>query len=105
MNPLGGAHVTHADWDGGSDLSCIGNETVRAEGVLMIVGNLGFEHSNLLLELLICVSESISFKAMDGIPMLDGSNEPLCNILSMFSRDVLGEYVDSELGQEGWRDS
>src|SRR5579863_1773066 len=93
-NPLGRAHVAHADRDGGGDLSRVGKEIVGTEGVFVIVGDLGFERSNLLLELLICMSECIGFNVMDGIAMLDGGNESLCDVLDSFCGKVLGEYVD-----------
>ena len=93
-NPLGGTHVARANRDGGGDLSCVGNKIVRTEGVLVVVGDLGFERSNFLLELLICASECVSFNAMDGIVMLDGGNEPLGNILDVFGGEVLGKYVE-----------
>ena len=72
----------------------VGKESVGAEGVLVVVGDLGFERSNFLLELLICMRESISFKAMDGIPMLDGGNEPSRNVSGLFGGEVLGKNVD-----------
>ena len=75
-------------------MACVGKESIRAEGVLMIVGDLSFKRRNFLLELLICMRESIGFKAMNGILMLDGGNEPLCNVLGTFSRNVLGEDID-----------
>jgi len=75
-------------------LACVGKESIRAEGVLMIVGDLSFKRCNFLLELLICMRESIGFKAMNGILMLDGGNEPLCNVLGTFGRNVLGEDID-----------
>src|SRR5579863_9372236 len=97
-NPLGRTHVARTDRDSGGDLSRIGNKIVGTEGVGMVVGNLGFERSNLLLELLICASECIGFKIIDGIAMLDGGNEPFHNVSSSLSGEVLGEYVDDELG-------
>src|SRR5579863_3812913 len=80
-SPLGWMHIAHADRDGGGDLSHVGDEVVGAEGVLVVMGNLGFERSNFLLELLICASECVGFKAVDGIVMLNGGNKPLCDIL------------------------
>ena len=58
---------------------------VGADGIFIVMGDLGFERSHFLLELLICMSESISFNAMDGITMLKGGNEPFCDFLGAFS--------------------
>src|SRR5579863_3778278 len=85
-NPLGRARVTRADWDGCSDLSRVGNEIVGTEGVLVVMGDLGFERSHLLFELLICASECIGFNAMDGIAVLDSGNK------------TLGDLFDSLVG-------
>ena len=75
-------------------MASVSKESVRTEGVLMVVGDLGFKHSNLLLELLICVRECVGFKAVDGILMLDGGNEPSRNVSGLFGREVLSENVD-----------
>src|SRR5579863_5338764 len=71
-NPLGWTCVARANQDGGGNLSCIGDKVVGAEGVLVVMGDLGFERSNFFLELLICASECIGFKAVNGIVMLNG---------------------------------
>src|SRR5579863_8863640 len=97
-NPLGRARIARADWDGGGDLSRVGNEIVGTEGVLVIVGDLGFERSNLLFELLICASESVGFNAMDGITVLDGGDEAFGDFFDSLVGEVLVEYVDSRLG-------
>ena len=72
----------------------VGEKAIRTEGVLVVVGDLGFKCSNFLLELLICARECVGFKAIDGIPMLDGGNEPSCNVSGLFGGEVLGENVD-----------
>src|SRR5579863_8789158 len=90
-NPFGWARIAHADRDGGSDLSHVGNEIVGTEGVLVVMGDLSFERSNLLFELLICVSECVGFNAMDGIVMLDGGNQSLRDVFDSSSREVLVE--------------
>src|SRR5579863_9546546 len=104
-NPLGRARIARADWDGGGDLSRVGNEIVGTEGVLVIVGDLGFERSNLLFELLICASESVGFNAMDGIAVLDSGNKALGDLFDSFIGQVLSEYVDGGLGGDWARDS
>src|SRR5579863_6505180 len=104
-NPLGRVRITRADRDSGGDLSRVGNEMVGAEGVLVVMGDLGFERSNLLFELLICASESVGFNAMDGIAVLDGGDEALGDLLDSFVREVLVEYVDGGLGRDWARDS
>ena len=86
-------------------MASVGKESVGAEGFLVVMSNLGFERSNLLLELLICTRECVGFEAMDGIPMLDGGNKPLCNVSGLFSGEVLGENVDCCLRGDGRRDS
>src|SRR5579863_6682932 len=58
------------------------------------MGDLGFKRCDFLFELLICASESIGFKAVDGIPMLDGGNEPSRNVSGLFGGEVLGKNVD-----------
>ena len=52
-NPLGRVRIAHADWDDGCDLTSVWEESVWAEGILVVVGDLGFKQSNLLFELLI----------------------------------------------------
>src|SRR5579863_9914888 len=94
-NPLGRARVARADWDGGCDLSRVGDEVVGARGVLVVVGDLGFERSNFRLKLLICASECIGFKAVDGIAMLNGGNESLGDVFDSVGGEVLGEDVES----------
>src|SRR5579863_6063931 len=93
-NPLGRARVARADRDGGGDLSHVGNEMVGTEGVLVVVGDLGFERSNLFFELLICASESVGFNAMDGIAVLDGGDEAFSDLFDSLVGEVLVEYVD-----------
>ena len=61
----------------------------------MVVGDLGFEQSNFLLKLLICASECVSFKAVDGILMLDGGNKALGDVPGTLGGDVLGKDIDS----------
>ena len=95
MNPFCWARIARADRDGGRDLAGVGEEAVGPEGVLMVMGDLSFECSDFLLELLICASESIGFKAVDGIPMLDGGNEASGNVPGTFGGDVLGKDADS----------
>ena len=75
-------------------MACVGEEPVGAWGVVVVVGDLGFERSNLFLELLIVASERVGFKAVDGIPMLDGGNKALGDVSGTFGRDVLGEDID-----------
>src|SRR5579863_1340893 len=104
-NPLGWTRVTRADRDGDGDLSHVGDEVVGAKGVLVVVGDLGFERSNFLLELLICTSERVGFKVVDGIAMLNGGNEPFCDVLDSVGWEVLGKDVDGRLGRDGRRDS
>ena len=86
-------------------MACVGEEAVGAEGVFVIVGNLGFKRSDFLLKLLICARECVGFKAMDGVPMLDGGNEPSRNVSGLFGGEVLGENVDCCLRGDGQRDS
>ena len=81
--------------DGGRDLACVGEEVVGTRGVIVVVGDLGFKRSNLLLELLIVASECVGFKAMDGIVMLDGGNEASGNVPGAFGGEVLGEDANS----------
>ena len=83
-NPLGWARVTRADRDGGGDLSRVGNEIVGTKGVVMVVGDLGFERSNSLLELLISASERVGFNAMDGIAVLDSGDKSFGNLFDSF---------------------
>src|SRR5579863_582617 len=90
-NPLGRARIARADWDGGSDLSHVGNEIVGTEGVFVVMGDLGFERSNLLLELLICASERIGFNAMDGIAVLDSGNRSFGNLFDSSDGQILVE--------------
>src|SRR5579863_6506407 len=97
--------IAHTDRDDGCNLACVGEESVGAEGVLVVVGDLSFKCLNFLFELLICVSKSVGFKAIDGIPMLEGGNKPLCNVSGMFGGDVLGKNVDCWLRGDGWRNS
>ena len=75
-------------------MSRVGDEVVRAEGVLVVVGDLGFERSNFLLELLICASEHVGFKAVDGIAMLNGGNESFCDVFDSVGWEVLGKDVE-----------
>ena len=75
-------------------MACVGKELVRAWWVVMVEGDLGFERSNLLLELLIVASKCVGFKAMDGIPMLDGGKEASGDVPGTFGGEVLGEDVD-----------
>src|SRR5579863_303795 len=103
-NPLGRACVARADRDGGGDLSRVGNEIVGIKGVIVVVGDLGFKQSNLLLELLICTSECVGFNAMDGIAVLDSGNKSFGNLFDSFAGQVLGEYVDGRLGRDWARD-
>src|SRR5579863_1010736 len=79
-NPLGRMRVARADRDGGGDLSRVGNEIVGTEGIVVVVGDLGFERSNSLLELLISMSERIGFNAMDGIAVLDSGDKSFGNV-------------------------
>ena len=60
----------------------------------MVVGDLGFERSNFLLELLIVASECVGFKVVDGIPMLDGGKQASGDVPGTFGGDVLGEDVN-----------
>src|SRR5579863_1254570 len=94
MNPLGRARVTRANRDGGGNLSRVGNEIVRTKGVVVVMGDLGFERSNSLLELLISASECIGFNAMDGIVVLDSGDKSFGNLFDSLVGQVLGEYVD-----------
>ena len=75
-------------------MACVGEESVGARGVVVVVGDLGFKQRNFLLELLIVASESVGFKAVDGIPMLDGGNEASGDVSGTFSGDVLGKDID-----------
>src|SRR5579863_2928511 len=94
MNPLGRARIARANRDGGSDLSHVGNEIVGTEGVFVVMGDLGFERSNLLFELLICASECVGFNAMDGIAVLDSGNKAFGNLLDLHGGQVLVKDVD-----------
>ena len=75
-------------------MACVREEAVGAWWVVVVVGDLGFERSNFLLELLIVASECVGFKAVDGIPMLDGSKEASGDVPGTFGGDVLGEDID-----------
>jgi len=75
-------------------LACVGEEPVGARGVVVVLGDLGFERSNFLLELLIVASESVGFKAVDGIPMLDGGNEASGDVSCALNGEVVGENAD-----------
>src|SRR5579863_1048575 len=105
MNPLRGARIARADRGGGRDLACVGEEVVGAWRVVVVVGNLSFERSNFLLELLIVASECVGFKAMDGIAMLNGGNEAPGNVPGAFDGEVVGEDVNCRLRGDGRRDS
>src|SRR5579863_7670085 len=104
-NPLGRARIACADRDGGGDLSRVGNEIVGTEGVFVVVGDLGFERSNFLFELLICASECVGFNAMDGIAVLDSGNKALGDFLDSLAGRVLVEYINGRLGGDWARDS
>jgi len=75
-------------------LACVGEEPVGARGVVVVLGDLGFKRRDFLLELLIVASESVGFKAMDGIPMLDGGNETLGDVSGAFDGEVVGQDTD-----------